>query len=226
MHAIFDEASLQRQLRGQQREATRQAYLDTYIATNKQRRWAEENDIANIERQSGSRMLIMSLEQRVKKLVPSIVFTVKPLTDSQCDFCCLAHGSTLRSMDVLEQDGSHTPIIGFQNQPILPEFTIELIRKKRIPNPHVQNLSMLDVPDTVLMSDGTEDEPKYKWEKALPWEIEVTDPCGTIVGWRSILARLVEAKLSTPELIEAEFGSADRASWANLMGKQKFNVQV
>lgn len=225
-HAVFDEASLERQVKEANKEATRQKLIDSFVRLNEQRRWAQENKIDDIEHQSGNRMFINIVEEKIKRLVPNAIFRVQFLTDNEARICGQAPGSSLRSLDIVHQDGTREAIIGFQNQAILPEFMVELTRTKRVPNPYINNLSMKDVPDTVLLSDGTEDEPKYKWEKCLPWETEVTEPCGLLVGWRTLLARLVHKGLTTPVAVEAEFGSADRASWANLMGKSSHNVQI
>lgn len=219
MHAVFDSKTLRAQAAMATYESKQQEQRDWFLQKMETRRYAEINDYGNIERQQGRRLTAPSLESKIKKLVPQAVFITRPLSDSNALFCGLAPGSSLKSLDIKKPDNTQYPLIGYQNHPIVPEYSIILHRKVKIQNPLVKEADSSQFPksEKVKQADGT-----YKWvfDGPTPFEIETYEECGTIVGWRSILARLVRERLTTPEACDREFGTSDRLSWAVRSGRR------
>ena len=222
-HTVFDSESLARQKQGEIREERAANELATYLAKMCQAHVVLINQWNDFEHQQGHRLLAQVFEQKVKKLNPNITFFTRPLTDNQARFCGLAPGSSMKSMDLLLPNGTSKPIAGYQNHPILPEYTILLQREVKIPNPLVNHAKGKDFPKAkkITKPDGTTE---WTYDDLTPFESKGYEAAGTLVGWRTLLARLVLERISTPEAIEREFGASDRETWAVRMGRRDPNA--
>lgn len=237
-HAVHDSASKERQVALGQIESHRDLTRVAFEAAHKTSSFIDENEIDNIERQSGQRMSITEFERRVQKICPDIRFRSNFLTDEQARFLHLAPGSTTRRMLHLRPDGSLVDLAGFQNQAMLPEYTIVLTRPKRVPVnidrfKHIKAADGSwvkvpfipggDIPKATPLDDG-----QFKFNGPKPGERVLKEPAGTLVGWRTLVARLGPRgyNLVTTDAIECEFGTSDRASWAVRMGKRDLPLEI
>lgn len=241
-HAIHDSQSLIRQRLLEKIEMHRDSTRVGLQAAQRTSAFIEENDIDNLERQSGQRLSIKSFEERVQKIVPNIIFRTNYLTENQARFLHLNPGATTRRMIQILPDGKLIDLAGFQNQAMLPEYTIVLTRTKRIPAPvdqfkhiragdgswvKVPYVNGKDIPQAreTRLADGTKHF-EFDQSKAAPGEQFIKEPAGTLVGWRTLLARLVGHKLVTPEEVEREFGRSQKASWAVRMGRRDIELPL
>lgn len=201
------------------REEHRQRLMDKVLALEDTARYIDENQMANLEHQEGKRMLAAEFERRICKLSRDLVFDTRELTDAGAEDQGLPKGSSIRSICKRLPSGKLQYVASYPYLPYLPEYTIILMKKVRKPTTG-QNYSRHDFPaaEKVMQEDGT-----WKWQHKgpTPFDQFVDEPCGKIPGWRSALLLLVFGGFVTASAVEREFGSSDRATWAQKLGKQK-----
>lgn len=240
-HSVHDSAARERQSFFGQIEQHRDITRVGLEAAQKTSSFINETNIDDLEKQSGTRLSITKFEDRVQKICPSVIFRTNFLTEGQAKFLHLNSGATTRRMIQVLPDGSLKDLAGFQNQALLPEYTLVLTRLKRVPR-QVEQHKLLRAADGTWVKvpkiDGR-DIPNAKESKTndgvrhfefdrkgeTPGETYIKEPAGTLVGWRTLLARLVGYKLVTPEDVEREFGRSPRASWAVRMGRRDVSLQ-
>lgn len=224
IHSVFDEASLQRQVLGDEKEKYRQGLLDRVDAAKATIRYLDVNNMTSFEHQAGKQMQIEEFETKIKRLVPDIVFVTDTPPTWKCDWLHLPRGTKLRAAGRVLPDGSSEILLSFIQRPLLPEFTVILTHKVQHPT-LLANVNALDFPkaERVEQPDGT-----FKWEFAGPTPLDnwIDEPCGTIPGWRSALVLLVAKGLTNPTAVARVFGDADRASWAVRLGRRQIDIQV
>ena len=242
-HSVHDSASKDRQRIWGRIEQHRDSLKVGLEAAKRTSIFIQENDIANLEKQSGQRLSIVDFESRVQKLCPSILFRTNPLTDDQARLLNLQPGATTRRMLQVMPDGKMKDLAGFQNQAMLPEFTVVLVRQKRVPvdTGSYKHIRAADGSWVKIPYVDGKDIPKYTETKAEDGSRKFVfdksegpgpgfemwnEPAGTLVGWRSLLARLVGYHLLTPDQVEREFGTSSRASWAVRMGKRDIDLPI
>lgn len=231
IHAVHDSASKERQQQYALVEQHRDMQRVAWEAMERTSAWIEETDIDNIERQSGQRMARTEFERRVQILCPSVRFCGNIIEGDNARAVHLEPGTKTRCMLQLLPDGTTRYLGGYLDQPLLPEKSIILTRKERIPAPIDKTIDLKGDDGTwerIPYIDG-KDIPKSEWDGkgyqfdrsvSTPGEQWVKKPVGMIRGWRTMLAQLVLYGLATPNAIEREFGSLDSASWAKYMGKK------
>lgn len=217
-HAVFDESSLVGQQAGLEREITRQILADAVAAMKDTTKAIYEHDMANIEKQTGRQMASRIFEAKVKSIAPQIVF------ESRAGHVFLADGiikaSTIKWMFFVFPDGHKTYLMSYEDRPMLPEYTVLLMKRTKIPSTieHASARDFPDKPEHVQRPDGT-----WHWVYRDPTPLDDFNDecCGTIPGWRSALALLIGMGIANPDAIEREFGGADKATWAAKLGKKK-----
>lgn len=199
------------------------------------RRFLRENEMHNFQAQAGRTMSADDFEKRVKKLVPSIKFSSYKPEEWQCNLTNIPVGSTIRLMEHVNPDGSVRTIARYVYTATLPEYSVIMLRKVRVPTTF-KDVSARDFPKAVKVGEetywdptnggGWRTDPVYKFEEDTPLDQYDEEPCGSIPGWRSALLLLIWEKLTTLDAVEREFGASDKAAWAAKTGKQLINSQV
>ncbi len=214
-HAVFDEASLERQRKETQREAHHEILKLSVAAIRDTERYVLENDLSNYEKQQGKQLQSDLWEQKVKKLVPSIYFCTKLMTEHERTQLGLGAGINCRLMGIAAPDGFQY-VSSYPDLPVRPEWTLMIMRKERIAG-EKQHISMKDVPEL------TYDPEKDDWlsDSPMPWEEYAYVPGVPCPGWRTDLAKLVMSGFASADAVEREFGApVDNATWALRLGKQ------
>ncbi len=219
---------------GDELERQRQELRDRLEAEKAFERVVQAGDYTSFDKQKGQVLTIEDFEARVAKLCPKLLWDTHELSQRNAYVLSLEPGSSCRRIWVSEA-GNLRMLASYVNQPYLHEFTIQLMRPKRIPRVldtfkgikaqdgstvQVPFLDPADIPKArkVQREDGTW---THVFEGTSPAEDIVQEPCGLFPGWRQVLVRLIGEGLLTPQAVEAEFGAADNASWAQRLGKQK-----
>lgn len=222
-HFVFDEASLDRQAKGAALEAHRAKTEASARQALEVSKIIDERDQTNMEKQGGKRLSRTDFEKRLQKLVPALRFDTNHLTDEQAAFLCLESGSSSRRVFYERADGTMQYLAAYQNHAVLPEYQILLTRTRRVPAPILEHRHMRAADGSMLkvpFIDGADipKDPLAKGER--PGEREVKEPAGSLVGWRTVLAKLiVEHRLISVDDAEREFRAGERVSWAAKVGK-------
>lgn len=191
-----------------------------------QAKYLEEHDFANIEKQSGRRLTEDNFESRIKKLNPQLTFIIRNPPDGECAFMEIPPGSQCK---VLFQK---TPnelkyIASYERRPLLNEFDVVKLRSRiiqRIANTDNENMiTSLPKYDTVIGEDG---QKEIIFHGLNNLQQEVFEPCGRIVGWRSVLAIAVIKGALELERVEREFDPVDNAAWASKMRGKATDSQI
>ncbi len=184
-------------------------------------KYIEEHDFFNMEKQSGRRLTEENFETRVKKLNPQLKFITRNPPDGECDFMEIAHGSQVKVLFQILPNGDLKYISSYERRPLLNEFDVIKLRSRviqRIANTDKENM-ITELPkyDIEYDADGHK---RYKWRGLNNLQQEVWEPCGRIVGWRSVLAIAVIKGVLELAQVEREFDNVDNATWAQkLHGK-------
>lgn len=171
-----------------------------------------DNDPTNAQRQIGRQMSSNELEGKLHRLVgPNILFV---------------HNEKNRNMKAVYRrvpDGEKEYICSYHNG-FMPEHSIMAQSEEEVP----EDMARID-PDSSGHIKRT-DLPKAEWD-GKKWVFQGGGTPGLkkekIVwhersrGWRTVLLRLVAAKIITPVQAEATFGADNRPEWAGHIGKQK-----
>lgn len=181
---------------------------------------ALDDSPVNAERQMGKMMTPAELEVILKKI------------NSNFHFEFLSNGK--KRLSLILPSGEKTTVCVYEGTP-MPEYSIfsfkenETLDMSLISNPNIK-LSRKDFPESKWggleydpdtgdvrgkgwVTDESATKPGYVKEKIL-WN-EVTR------GWRTVLARIVAAGYANPAEVERHVDSANRASWARILGKQE-----
>ncbi len=232
---VFDTESLARQARGDAREQYQEGVAVAAQAALETSKAVDERDYNNFEKQAGHQLSVSEFETRLKKLDPSFLFDTNHLSDSQAAFLHLAPGSTTRRVWRRLPSGAPEYLAAYMDQALLPERTVMLTRPKRVPVPiedhklmkvagewvKVPNISALDMPPVKQIGAEPDGKPVYEWGAGpRPGQVIAKEPCGMIVGWRTVLAQLRGRKVLTADQIEREFGVDDSHIWAVRMGRR------
>ena len=145
-------------------------------------------DPTDPERQRGNGLQTTDFVKKLKRLIPNIHWLINPHYEDKC-------GIFLRRKQIASGE-----------YPFMPEWSILTETYEVLPTTS---------PEHVLTKEGYKRE---LFRPGIPTMREV--PAGvreTQRGWRTILMRLIMDKLITLEATELEFGTGDRASWANTL---------
>lgn len=196
----------------------------------KRRAWAKETwehakvlvdpatSPANWERQAGKRLSITELENRLQKLNPNLHFEVIP------------QNPTHKRMNIL-YGGVKEKICVYNNKDYIPEFSIFDWKEEELVDTELRNVDRKDLPEMqwkgaeVNSETGEVRGEGFQFKGDIPGVTKVKRPWHELVrGWRTMLAYLVHHGLTSPELVEREFGSCERISWATQMGRASHNL--
>lgn len=209
--AVHDTESRERQATGDAAEAQHQSVVE-----NLDRKRAMSNVLANPDLTPqyaatdidnplawlGETLRADAFKQRLRKIFPSVFFMT-------------GRDGAFVSILALQPDQSLLPTgVCFQNQPMLPEFSI-------------MNRVVEDIPDPSYDGGCTRaDLPKHEFDvERQCWNVDTSQPRPGYVrieradteryrGWRVVLLRLwQEGFVSLADVVQ-EFGAADRLGWA------------
>lgn len=242
-HAVFDSDSLKRQVDEALREAAEAERIKALRTEFLQFRHVDELDAANLEKQSGRRLSRAVLEEKLKKLVPNLVFdTFEPVNSNTLAFAGLKPGQKTRRVFLQHPDGTLEYLSGasFVDAPVIPEWSVIVTRrvvrkdpsmlrkvrpgKKGLPN-ETRHIDRKDLPRTIVTDDGTGVE-HVAFDGLLPHERYVNEPVAHHPGWRSVGFVLIVRGLCSVERFELEFGAGNREGWAVRLGKQRATRQL
>lgn len=145
---------------------------------------------ANFLRQWGTPMHARELEKKLLQLSPYLGFEFNPRRGKMELFHILPD-STRNSMGFYEPDW-------------MPEYSLFNVREKWTPAEGVNRITRKEVEE----SNG---HAGFK---------KVVEPWNEVIrGWRTVVAKVVIARLTTPDAAERLFGTSNRATWAAKMGK-------
>lgn len=213
-HAVWDEESVKRQRAMLQKEAHREILKLSVDAIKQTERYILENDFANFEKQQGKTLTADLWETKAKKLVPSLYFCTKIMTAEERKVLGLAEGQNCRMMGFVAPDGWQY-ISSYPDLAVRPEWTLVPVTKERVAGTQ-QHFSAKDFPE----SRWDEEKQEYVFDEDTPVDSYAMVPGVPLPGWRTDLAKLVGAGLTTPDAVEKEFGAADNATWSLRLGKQ------
>jgi hypothetical protein len=221
-HAVFDSASLARQAKQKLLEAERQRHKDIVLSTLTEGRIIRENDYDSYEKQAGYRFITSVFEDRLRKLVPTLTFKLKPMPEFMAREMSLPIDQKMRSVWYPTPAGGEL-YCGAYLYPIVQEFDLIIAKKIVVPviDPATGFLErkIEDIPDPTKydMSEAVFEGEGLALTSGEQWTYA---PDNRIPGWRSVLLWLIQRGLATPTQVEREFLTADRASWATKMGRQ------
>lgn len=204
-------------------------------------RYVSERDHTQFEKQAGKQMPIATFETKLKALCPALAFDTNKPGDNNLAAIGLSPGTTCRRVFHDGPEGMQY-LCSYQNHPLLPEFTVFITREKIVPVPYERTRQMWDDETrswiTVPFFDP-KDAPKsrrvdnedgtwhYEFDKGpVPGQAIEREVAGQLVGWRTVLARLVGYKLITPTQAEHAFGSPENENWAIRMGRKEGQLAV
>ena len=171
-----------------------------------------DQDPTNAQRQIGRQMSSNEFEGKLRRLVgPNILFEVN------------GKNRNMKAIYRRLPDGKKEYICSYHNG-FMPEHSIMARSEEEVP----EDLSRLDPSSAGHLK--RKDLPKAEWN-GTKWVFDggVTPGLKRVPivwrehnrGWRTVLLRLVAAKIITPVQAEATFGSDNRPEWAGHIGKQK-----
>ncbi len=175
--------------------------------------YVQDNDVspANFERQLGKVMPSPEMEKRLEKLSTSLVFEHNPFNRSK------------KAVYVVRRGEGKVYICAYENG-IMPEHSVMRVKEEITRDydavgvgPTGRKLDRKDLPKYTEV-DG---KITFEEEELLPGFKKTLIPYGEYKrGWRTVLVKLVEAKVLTPTQVESIFGADNRPEWASHMGKQ------
>lgn len=172
----------------------------------------------NWERQAGRRLKIQDLENRLVKLNKNLQFEVIP------------EKPTHKRMNIL-YGGTKERVCVYNNNEYIPEYSIFDWKEEEVIDTELKHIKRTDLPQAEWK--GLEYDPVtgdvrgegYRFKGDIPGVTKVKRPWHELVrGWRTMLAYLVHHGLTSPELVEREFGGSSRVSWAAQMGRSKHEL--
>jgi hypothetical protein len=197
---VKDGNALDRDREQLKREVEEQRVKDYVDNIEAHRVYVDGNDTANMASQLGQAMHSDQLNALLKRLYPSIKICYPPLQPHLC--ACYSH--------IPENPyNSAEALISIYPHGIVPEWTLFSKITKDVPDPNCTHISALDMPKA---EDTEALRPGFK-------RVEIGDQV-VMHGWRTVLKRMVEARLVTPDEVEREVGAGDRLSWASGMGRR------
>lgn len=221
MGAVFDSTSIAIQKEMEMREAIwtqeadyTRAFADTY-------RFINEEDVSSFDRQAGKRLVRTLFETKLQTLNPYLTFHTWYPDENTAAFMNLPSSMGVRDIYRNTQEGREQ-IARFRNEPILNEYSIVLLRDKKVSaigtDGYVEK-KLTDLPKIhrKQLADGTWD---VEFEGLANTEKLIKEPCGEIRGWRSVLLQLIKARALDLGAVEREFGAGDRLTWSQKLGKQ------
>lgn len=237
VHSVFDEASLARQREGHAREAYTQQQHDALVAMQETCRYLHESKMIDFEHQAGRSLPYKDFEEKVRKLVPAVIFRSMPNQDP----ATYADYPYVRVM-ALAGPGEPLYIASYPDKPIIPEYTVVLMKTVRTAVPLARDangnltVNAKDFPRQTQVGEETfwnpitgtwETAPTWAFDGPTPLDATTEEPCGQLPGWRSACLLLVWKGLTTPAAVDRVFGASNRAVWSAKTGAQRLvDVQV
>jgi hypothetical protein len=207
---IVDDANRPRIIKGDKKEfaaAQLRDWADEQLANTVFIR-DHETSPANLERQLGKRLTPAAFEAQLDRLNLGLIYEVNP------------SNATKKAIYQLRPDGRHY-ICTYENT-LMPEHSIRQLKEDMVRDYDAVDfikpkIDRVDLPKSEVR-DG-----ELKFEGGVPFGMKmVLVPWRELIrGWRTVLVRLVQEKVTSPAAIEAVFGSDNRPEWATYMGKQK-----
>jgi hypothetical protein len=225
VHGIFGEQSLTIQQQMAEMEArTDQArqYVEQVLAQGRMM----GATATNLEAQMGRGMMSEEFERHAKKLVRSLWTTDHPANPN------------MRVMYALPPNGEKEYISAYEKG-LMPEYSVfesteEETYDPSYLGPGARKTRRADLPrilDFKLEADLDPKSPNYGDVRGPGFVFDNSQPRPGLIrrtvpgrelrrGWRTVAARLVWPKmLTSPELLEREFSTGERDSWAAAMGR-------
>lgn len=208
-------------------EEQRQMEADAIGAILSDCKYIEEHDFMNMEKQSGRKLTEENFESRVKKLNPNITFVTRNPTDGECDYMEIPHGSQVKVVFQKLPNEELKYLASYERRPLLSEFDVVKLRSRiiqRIANTDRENM-ITELPkfDVEVTPDGHK---KYNWLGLNNLQQQVWEPCGRVIGWRTVLAISIIKGALELEKVEREFDAADNAAWALKTGKKATDFKI
>lgn len=153
--------------------------------------------ISNPEERMGRPLWPKQFEDRLLKLNPDFLFEV------------IDGNPTHKRLSILDARGK-TFLAVYENS-LMPERSIPRLREMEVPDPSFTHVDRKDFPkDPDALKPG--------WRRILiPWGEYKR-------GWRTVLVRLIQSGVITPQQAEMEFGSDETPEWRQHTGKGEYTT--
>lgn len=156
---------------------------------------------ANAERQLGIPLFAATLETKLKQLIPNLHFEYN------------GFNSRMKAMYLLVPGQEKEYLLAYHSTP-MPEYSIFNYKEEEYWD-GTEHISRKDFPKSELQANG-----KWEFDGPRPGFKRIKRPWNEATrGWRTILIKLIQRGLVSPEIIERTFKGSDRASWNAHLGK-------